>query len=90
MTSAQMARYCLKAADLIAERGLAKHRFMNNNGALCIHGAYNLASRGQPYHVGRVPFGSAAAWNDHRSTTADEVIALLQSWAYSLLPRVPR
>lgn len=85
-----------KAAKLIMERGLCKEGYGELGGPVCLFGAYNEVVLGRPddfnspgnaytSEVLQRLAGESGVWppewSDKRSTTADEVVQLLQFMA---------
>lgn len=45
----ETAMVLLHAAELVRERGLAKHRQVEEDGSVCLHGAISIAAAGKPW-----------------------------------------
>ena len=84
----------LRAADLIEERGHAKHALEDSRGGLCILGALRMADAGttdltaprsKGYHKARekvsdkIGKGDLASWNNQPERTQQEVIDALRA-----------
>lgn len=73
-----------KAAHVVLERGLAKRTYCDRRNRVCAFGALREADEDTAMAIqyyGRHEMIGAMAFNDRRSTTAEDVASLLMSEA---------